>query len=249
MLLRCPEGREKECFHQKHTNRMVPDAVHSIEIKEETGKASPYLMVDDLPGLIALVQMGALELHVWGSHAGRIEYPDRMVFDLDPDEGLPWSRVIEAAELVRDRLMALRLQSWVKTTGGKGLHVVVPLTGKQTWDEVKTFSQTLAERLVKEAPDRYTSKMSKAGRKGKVFIDYLRNSRGATAVAAYSTRARAGATVSMPVGWDELPHLNPGQFTVKTVPSRLKAMNDPWKGLWTVRQSITQSARRAVGLK
>ena len=250
MLLRCPEGYEKECFHQKHTNRMVPDAVHSIEIKEETGKSSPYLMVDDLPGLIALVQMGALELHVWGAHAGRIEYPDRMVFDLDPDEGLPWSRVVEAADLVRDRLTALRLQSWVKTTGGKGLHVVVPLTGKQTWDEVKGFSQALAERLVKDAPDRYTSKMSKAGRKGKVFIDYLRNSRGATAVAAFSTRARAGATVSTPVGWDELSRLTFDQFTVKTVPRRLKTLkSDPWKEFWNVRQSITQSARRAVGMK
>ncbi|HKN87352.1 MAG TPA: DNA ligase D [Nitrospiraceae bacterium] len=250
MLLRCPEGHEKECFHQKHTNRMVPGAVHSIEIKEGTGKASPYLMVDDLPGLIALVQMGALELHVWGSHAGRIEYPDRMVFDLDPDEGLPWPRVVEAAELVRDRLTELGLQSWVKTTGGKGLHVVVPLTGKQTWDEVKGFSQALAERLVKEKPDRYTSKMSKAGRKGKVFLDYLRNSRGATAVAAYSTRARAGATVSTPVRWDELPHLMPDQFTVKTVLSRFKTMkDDPWKEFWNARQSITQSARRAVGLK
>jgi bifunctional non-homologous end joining protein LigD len=250
MLLRCPEGHGKKCFHQKHTNRMVPDAVHSIEIKEESGKASPYLMVDDLPGLIALVQMGALELHLWGSRAGRIEYPDRMVFDLDPDEGLPWSRVVEAAELVRDQLTELGLQSWVKTTGGKGLHVVVPLTGKQTWEEVKTFSQALAERLVKEKPDRYTSKMSKAGRKGKLFLDYLRNSRGATAVAAYSTRARAGATVSTPVGWDELHGPTPDQLTVKTVPSRLKTLkNDPWKGLWNVRQSITQSARRAVGLK
>ena len=250
MLLRCPEGYEKECFHQKHTNRMVPDTVRSIEIKEETGKASPYLMVEDLPGLIALVQMGALELHVWGSHAGRIEYPDRMVFDLDPDESLPWSRVVEAAELVRDRLTELGLQSWVKTTGGKGLHVVVPLTGKQTWDEVKGFSQALAERLVQEKSDRYTSKMSKAGRKGKVFLDYLRNSRGATAVAAYSTRARTGATVSTPVGWNELPNLTPSEFTVKTVLSRLKTMKyDPWKEFWNARQSITRSARRAVGLK
>jgi bifunctional non-homologous end joining protein LigD len=250
MLLRCPEGYEKECFHQKHTNRMVPEAVRSIEIKEETGKASPYLMVDDLPGLIALVQMGALELHVWGSHAGRLEYPDRMVVDLDPDESLPWSRVVEAAELVRDRLTEVGLQSWVKTTGGKGLHVVVPLTGKQTWDEVKGFSQALAERLVKENPDRYTSKMSKAGRTGKVFLDYLRNSRGATAVAAYSTRARAGATVSTPVAWDELPGLTPSQLTVKTVLSRLKTLkHDPWEEFWNARQSITQSARRAVGLK
>ena len=250
MLLRCPEGHGKACFHQKHKNAMVPDAVHAIEIKEDKGKSSQYLMVDDLPGLIALVQMGALELHVWGSRAGRLECPDRMVFDLDPDEGLPWLRVVEAAELVRDRLATIGLRSWVKTTGGKGLHVVVPLTGTQTWDEVKAFSQALAEHLVSEASDRYTSKMSKAGRKGKVFLDYLRNSRGATAVAAYSTRARPGATVSMPVGWDELGRLMPDQFTVQSVPRRLKTLKqDPWKEFWNVRQSITQSARRAVGLK
>jgi bifunctional non-homologous end joining protein LigD len=250
MLLRCPEGHEKECFHQKHTNRMVPKAVHSVEIQDEKGKTSPYLMVDDLPGLMALVQMGALELHVWGSRAERLEYPDRMVFDLDPDEGLPWTQVVDAANLVRDRLGKVGLQSWVKTTGGKGLHVVVPLSGKQTWDEVKAFSQALAEQLVKDVPDRYTSKMSKAGRKGKLFIDYLRNGRGATAVAAYSTRARSGATVSTPVEWDELRRLTPGQFTVTTVPRRLQTLkHDPWKQFWNVRQSITQSARRAVGLK
>ena len=250
MLLRCPEGHEKECFHQKHMNRMVPKAVHSVEIQDEKGKTSPYLMVDDLPGLMALVQMGALELHVWGSRAERLEYPDRMVFDLDPDEGLPWTQVVDAADLVRDRLGKMGLQSWVKTTGGKGLHVVVPLSGKQTWDEVKAFSQALAEQLVKDVPDRYTSKMSKAGRKGKLFIDYLRNGRGATAVAAYSTRARSGATVSTPVEWDELRRLTPGQFTVTTVPRRLQTLkHDPWKEFWNVRQSITQSARRAVGLK
>lgn len=250
MLLRCPEGQGKACFHQKHKNAMVPDAVHAVEIKEDNGKTSQYLMVEDLPGLIALVQMGALELHVWGSRRERLEYPDRMVFDLDPDEGLPWSRVVEAAELIRGRLTDAGLQSWVKTTGGKGLHVVVPLAAKQTWDEVKTFSQALAEHLVKEAPERYTSKMAKAGRKGKLFIDYLRNSRGATAVAAYSTRARPGATVSTPVGWDELRRLTPDQFTVKTVPRRLNMLKqDPWKEFWNVRQSITQSARRAVALK
>ena len=250
MVVRCPEGAGKDCFHQKHMNRMVPAAVKSIDIKEESGASSAYLMVDDLPGLISLVQMGALELHVWGARAPRLENPDRMVFDLDPDEGLPWARVTEAAELIKDRLATMKLDSWVKTTGGKGLHVVVPLTGKQTWEEVKGFSQALAERLVKEAPDRYTSKMSKAGRRGKIFIDYLRNSRGATAVAAYSTRSRAGATVSVPVRWEELSRLTLDEFTVKTVPRRLKMLKeDPWEDLWTVRQSIAASARRSLGLK
>lgn len=250
MVVRCPEGAGKECFHQKHLNKMVPPEVKSVDIKEESGASSPYLMVDDLPGLIALVQMGALELHVWGAKAPRIEYPDRMVFDLDPDEQLPWTRVTDTARLIKETLAALKLQSFVKTTGGKGLHVVVPLTGKQTWDEVKSFSQAFAERLVHEAPDRYTSKMSKTGRHGKIFLDYLRNSRGATAVAAYSTRTRANATVSVPVGWEELDRLMLDQFTIKTVPERLKTLqDDPWKDLWTVRQSITVSAKRSLGLK
>lgn len=250
MVVRCPEGAGKECFHQKHMNKMVPAAVKSIDIQEESGASSPYLMVDDLRGLIALVQMGALELHVWGAKEPRIEFPDRMVFDLDPDEELPWTRVTDTARLIKDRLAKLKLESFVKTTGGKGLHVVVPLTGKHTWDEVKAFSQAFAERLVSEAPALYTSKMSKAGRKGKIFIDYLRNSRGATAVAAYSTRARAGATVSTPVRWDELDRLTLDQFTIKTVPGRLQTLKeDPWKDLRTIRQSISISARRSLGLK
>ncbi len=207
MVVRCPEGYQKKCFYQKHANETVPAAVKAVEIQETAKEPARYLMVDDLAGLIALVQMDVLELHVWGARADRIETPDRMVFDLDPDERLPWRVVVAAGKLVRDRLATLGLASWVKTTGGKGLHVVVPLTGANSWEEVKNFSQAIAQSLAKEAPDQYTSKMSKAGRENKIFIDYLRNSRGATAVAAYSTRARSRATVSVPLSWEELsPH-------------------------------------------
>ncbi|MGH7232711.1 MAG: DNA ligase D, partial [Nitrospiraceae bacterium] len=248
-VVRCPEGQGKECFYQKHANETMLPAVKAAQIREEGGKPVPYLMVDDLPGLIALVQMGVLEMHVWGARADRVENPDRMVFDLDPDEDLPWPLVVEAANLIRDRLTKLGLASWVKTTGGKGLHVVVPLSGKQSWDEVKGFAHALADTLVKEAPDRYTSKMSKAGRAGKIFIDYLRNGRGATAVAAYSTRARAGATVSVPLDWKELAKRDINRFAVATVLRRLATLKaDPWKEFWTTRQSITARARRQLGL-
>jgi bifunctional non-homologous end joining protein LigD len=227
----------------------VPAAVKAVEIQETAKEPARYLMVDDLAGLIALVQMDVLELHVWGARADRIETPDRMVFDLDPDEGLPWRAVVAAAKLIRDRLAALGLASWVKTTGGKGLHVVVPLTGANTWEEVKSFSQAIAQSLAKDAPDQYTSKMSKAGRAGKIFIDYLRNGRGATAVAAYSTRARSRATVSLPLSWEELSRTTSDRFTVKNVPRRLTGLkHDPWRGFWNVRQSITQSARRSLRL-
>ena len=246
MIVRCPEGHAKNCFYQKHMNETVPAAVKSVEIEEDDGTVR-YLMVDDLQGLVSLAQMGVLELHVWGARAARIETPDRMVFDLDPDVGLEWKRVVDAASLVRRRLADAGLKSWVKTTGGKGLHVVVPLSGKQNWDEVKGFSQAVAERLAAEAPDRYTSKMSKAGRKGKIFIDYLRNGRGATAVAAYSTRARPGAPVSVPITWEELETIDPRELTIATVPPRLAAVKrDPWKDLWNMRQSITRAARLSV---
>ncbi len=249
MVVRCPEGYQGKCFYQKHANEAVPAAVKAVEIQEKAKEPARYLMVDDLAGLIALVQMDVLELHVWGARVDRIETPDRMVFDLDPDERLPWRTVVAAAKLVRDRLATLGLASWVKTTGGKGLHVVVPLTGPNTWEEVKSFSQAVAQSLAKDAPDRYTSKMSKAGRAGKIFIDYLRNGRGATAVAAYSTRARSSATVSVPVSWEELSRTTSDRFTVKNVPRRLTGLkHDPWRGFWNVRQSITQSARRSLRL-
>jgi bifunctional non-homologous end joining protein LigD len=246
MILRCPEGHTKPCFHQKHVTATVSPQIRSVPIKEG-GKTTRTLMVEDTAGLIALVQMGTLELHVWGSRAERLEYPDRLIFDLDPDLGMPWRRVIEAARLLRDRLADLGLESWVKTTGGKGLHVVAPLAPKQDWPTVKAFARAMAENVAKDSPDRYTSNMSKAHRKGKIFLDYLRNGRGATAVATYSTRARAGAPVSWPVAWEELSRLDPQQFTVTTAPRHLaKWKADPWQGFDRTRQSITQAMLRRM---
>lgn len=249
MILRCPEGRAKHCFHQKHATGSVPPQVKWVEI-EESGTVGRTLVVEDLAGLIALVQMGTLEIHVWGSRATDVERPDRLIFDLDPDPSVGWRQVVEAAHLLRDRLAALGLKSWPKTTGGKGLHVVAPIAPKQAWDTVKPFAKAIAEQLESDFPQRYTSNMAKAKRKGKIFVDYLRNGRGATAVATYSTRARPGAPVSMPVGWKELDKTDPKRFTVLTLPKLLAARkSDPWKGFAGTRQSITRAMLKKVGLR
>lgn len=248
MILRCPEGRAKHCFHQKHVTDSVPPQVQWVEI-EESGTVGRTLVVEDLAGLIALVQMGTLEIHVWGSRAKDVEHPDRLIFDLDPDPSVPWGRVVEAARLLKDRLTALGLKSWAKTTGGKGLHVVAPIAPKQDWDTVKPFAKAIAEQLESEFPERYTSNMAKAKRKGRIFVDYLRNGRGATAVATYSTRARPGAPVSMPVAWEDLEKTDPMRFTVLTVPKLLAARKaDPWKGFTQTRQSITKAMLKKIGL-
>lgn len=188
-------------------------------------------MVEEAAGLVSLTQMNTLELHSWGSSTDDIERPDRLVFDLDPGEQVGWSEMVQAAERVREILDGMKLQSFVKTTGGKGLHVVSPLKPRATWDEAKAFSLAIARFMAQRWPGEYIATVSKAQRKGKVFVDYLRNQRGATSVAAYSTRAREGATVSMPVRWADLPKLKPGAFTAQTVPRHLRQRtSDPWKG-------------------
>ncbi len=244
-LLRCPTGVGGEQFFQKHAAASVPTAVSRVEIDGET-----YLAIEDVAGLLSLVQIGVLEIHPWGSTVDKLEQPDRVTFDLDPDEGLPWPRVTEAALEIRDVLAGLGLQSVVKTTGGKGLHVVVPLTPRLGWDEVKNFTKAVADDMAARHPQRYTANQSKRARHGRIYMDYLRNTRGATAVGAYSTRARPGATVSVPVSWSEVEAgIRPGSLTVATVPSRLAALkSDPWAEIATLRQSIGAAARRKLGL-
>lgn len=246
-LVRCPQGSEKGCFYQKHLREGLPDAVHSIDIEEKDGGREPYPMVDSVAGLVALVQIGVLELHGWGALASDVDKPDRLVFDLDPDPSVPWKGVVEAARLLRQRLVELGLQSFVQTTGGKGLHVVAPLARRRDWDEVKPFARALAESLVAEAPELYLSKASKAARKGKMFIDWLRNGRGATAIVPYSTRARKGATVATPLAWEELDRAKPAAFNVETVPARLASLkHDPWDGFWKLRQTLRADALRKL---
>jgi bifunctional non-homologous end joining protein LigD len=236
-VVRCPDGYEKFCFFQKHIEGDPPEGIEKI---------GEFFYATSLRGVLELVQLGALELHVWGCHAASVERPDLMIFDVDPDAGLPWPRVVEACRTMRSRLAELGLESWLKTTGGKGLHVCVPLARRQDWDEVKSFAKALADDVVAREPAKYTSNPLKAKRKGRVFLDYLRNSRGATAIAAWSARARAGAPVSLPLDWSELDaKLRPDAFTVATAAKRLR-QKDPWSGFDACRQSITVAMRRAV---
>ncbi|MBP2292653.1 non-homologous end-joining DNA ligase [Azospirillum rugosum] len=198
-LLRCPGGSEGECFVQKHPWPGLSKAVRRLRDGDDE-----WLVVDDAAGLVALVQMGVLEFHPWGATADDLEHPDRVVFDFDPDEGVPWARVVEGAKAVRARLDGMGLQSFLKSTGGKGLHVVIPIEPHAGWEAVKAFAHGIAERLVDDAPDRYTTNPLKEARHGRVFLDHLRNSRGATAVAAFSPRARAGAPIAVPLAWEAL---------------------------------------------
>ncbi len=248
MLVRCPNGASKECFHQKHA-KDVPSAIRRVRVQEEGEAVAEHTYVDSIDGLVALVQVGVLEIHVWGCHADDIERPDQLVFDLDPDAGLEWNKVVTGAKAMREFLEALGLQSFVKTTGGKGLHVVVPVSRHLDWSDTKAFCKDVVRALESERPDLYVTNPLKNVRKGKIFLDYLRNARGATAVAAYSPRAREGATVSTPIDWQELTNkLDPKRFTVLSVPERLKALGKkvPWQDYGRVRQSITAAARRKV---
>jgi bifunctional non-homologous end joining protein LigD len=247
MFLRCPEGTEKQCFFQKHAADSVPETVNRIPIDEQ-GKDVTGLSIDSLRGLISLAQMGVLEIHSWGCRIDKMELPDLMIFDLDPDPSIGWQRVVDAAHEIRALLKHLGLTSFVKTTGGKGLHVEVPLVRRADWDEVKGFSKQIAETLTREYPDKYVAVMSKARRKGKIFVDYLRNGRGATAICPYSTRARAGAPVSVPIHWDELtPDLRPDQFNIRNLPQRLSSLKkDPWEGIEKARQLITAAMQKKL---
>jgi bifunctional non-homologous end joining protein LigD len=203
-LVRCPQGRAKKCFFQKHDSGSFGEHVHHVPIVEKDGHAEDYLYIDDAPGILACVQMGTIEFHGWGSKAVDVEAPDRMVFDLDPDVGLDFGAVRQAAKDIRDRLADLGLASFAMLSGGKGVHVVVPLATGHSWEAHKDFSRRFAEALALAEPERFTANMSKAKRTGRIFLDYLRNQRGSTAVLPYSARAREGATVAVPVAWAEL---------------------------------------------
>lgn len=246
-LLRCPEGYQKECFYQKHANDQMPDVIGRVEVPEDHGTAY-YMAAHTLDALLALVQMGVLEIHTWGAKQDKLDRPDRMILDLDPGPAVDWSSVIEGAQLLRTLLRELNLTSFVKTTGGKGLHVVVPLQRVHTWDEVKTFSKSLAEHLERLIPERFVATMSKARRKGKIYVDYLRNAQGATAVAAFSTRARPGAPVSVPLAWDELSiDLRSDSFTLVNLPDRLRRLpKDPWAEYGATKQRLTKAMRHRL---
>lgn len=229
MLVRCPEGTEGDCFHQKHPGRGMPRAVGQVQVPQKRGPEA-NLVIHDVEGLIGLIQMGALEIHTWGARIENIECPDQLVLDLDPDDGLPWERVVEAAHALRARLDAHGLTSFLRGTGGKGLHIVTPIVADTPWEEAKQFTLDLASAMVSAEPGRYVATMTKQKRRGKIFIDYLRNGRGATAVASYSSRARAGAPLALPISWEELDggQYRPGAFQLTTIEKRLARYRDPW---------------------
>ena len=243
-LVRCPRGSEQKCFYQKHASGSLPDSVHRILIREkETNAENTFLVIDDVKGLIALVQMGVLEIHPWGCRKDRTDRPDRLVLDLDPGPGVKWEQVVEGAFMLKNRLSGDGIESFVKTSGGKGLHVVAPLTRRITWDQLKHYSHRLAMEIAQAHPSGFVATMSKAKRKEKIYIDYLRNSFGATSIATYGTRALPGAPVSTPVSWDELSFISGSQFfTLTTLPHRLQTLRaDPWKGFFDLRQTLSRS--------
>ena len=234
-LVRCPEGAAGQCFFQKHASAGI-STEHLHQVAEKGGK---IISIDDLDGLIALVQAGVLEIHTRGSTIEHLDKADQLVFDLDPGPGTGWSDVVAAARDVRERLEALKLKAFVKTTGGKGLHVVLPI--KPTpWDDAKNFCHAIAEAMAADAPARYVATAIKSKRNKHIFIDYLRNSREATAIAPYSTRARPGAPVATPIDWSELGAFKgANQHTVLNLAARLSRLRkDPWAGIGRIKQAL-----------
>jgi bifunctional non-homologous end joining protein LigD len=220
-MVRCPEGIGEECFFQRHIARGQSPYLHDTGIAVK-GRNEDYLMIKDVEGLITLAQWGVIELHPWGCMADKPELPDRMIFDLDPDPDLPFFKVMEGTLEIRERMQELGLESFVKTTGGKGLHVVIPMTRAYGWDTIKAFARAIAESMQNDNPKLYISKASKVARKGKIFVDYLRNDLTSTSISAFSARAREGAPVAMTMAWEDLkPSLKPKNFSIKTVPAYL----------------------------
>jgi bifunctional non-homologous end joining protein LigD len=246
-LLRCPDGTSGQCFFQRHMGQGLPKQVHPAKVRSEK---EPYLAIEDAAGLFALVQFSAMELHPWGSLVDDPERPDRVVMDFDPGPNVQWRRVVEAAKECRQRLKELGLESFCKTTGGKGLHVVFPLERRHSWPEVRAFAEALAGAMAAD-DSIYVTTMAKKQRNGRIFVDFLRNDRTATAIAPYSSRARPGATVAVPLEWGELKSLPSGRhYTVMNLERRLRpGFADPWAELPNIRQLISAKARRAVGLK
>jgi bifunctional non-homologous end joining protein LigD len=244
-LVHCPSGLAAPCIYLKHAKAWGPNALRRVRIQEKT-KVGEYLVADSVDGVISLAQMGIVEIHTWNSTAEDVEHPNRLVWDLDPGPEVTWKQVVTAAKLVRDVLGTLDLVSWVKTTGGRGLHVVVPLVPRRTVTECLDFSRAVATMIERTNERAYTTKFAKAGRERKILIDYLRNNSTNTSVCAFSPRARPGAPVSMPLDWRELRD-QPGRWTVLTAPRRLARLtDDPWKHYWKSEQDISDASLAAV---
>lgn len=250
-LLRCPDGLAGECFFQKHPDKNFAKDVPRVAIPEKSGGYSDYVYLNSVTELVWLVQFGVLEFHPWGCRIDDLERPDTLIFDLDPDPDLPWKVIADTATGLRERLTTLGLTSFLQATGGKGLHLIVPITPKLDWDKVKAFAQAVSQAHAGDSPKTLTTNMSKSKRKGKVFIDYLRNGRGSTSIARYSTRANAHATVATPLRWDELSRgASSNRYTVTNLRRRLSALKaDPWESYEEARAPITRTTLKRVNLE
>ena len=238
-LVFCPTGVGAGCTYLRHTKVWGPKAIRRVKIQEKT-KVGEYMVVDTLEGLVSLAQMNVLEIHTWNSTIDRVERPDRIVFDLDPGQRVGWTQVIAAAKEVRKVLTAIRLKAWVKTTGGRGLHIVLPIVPDLDWSECLEFSHAIATLMVEQSPAKYTTDFRKAGREDKILIDYLRNNRTNTSISAFAVRAREGAPVSMPIDWADLkPSLKPERFTVRSAAAYLaRRRADPWRDYHRSKQQL-----------
>jgi bifunctional non-homologous end joining protein LigD len=249
-LVRCPQGEGHSCFFQKHAQETLPAGVERIAVPDANDGSSSYMMANSSAALVGLVQASALEWHAWGARQGSLDRPDRIIFDLDPAPDVPWADTVAAARLLRELLQDAGLESFVKTTGGKGLHLFIPIVPDRPWDQARQFSRAVAEQLEAASPERFVSDMSRAKRGGRIFIDYLRNAVEATAVAPYSPRAKPHAPVSTPLAWEELdPGLDPHSLTVGTIRQRIRAQSeDPWSGYFTRRQRLSAAILRKFGI-
>jgi bifunctional non-homologous end joining protein LigD len=244
-LLHCPNGAGGPCTFLRHTRAWGPTALRRVRIPEKT-KVGEYLVADDISGIVALAQMGIVEIHTWNADVGDVERPNRLVWDLDPGPEVTWTQTIAAARLLREVLETLGLAAWVKTTGGRGLHIVVPILPARDWSECLDFSREVSGAIVRSNPALFTIKFSKQGRERKILLDYLRNNRTNTSICAYSPRARKGAPVSMPVDWSEL-RAPQKIWTLASVRKRLAEMRvDPWAGYWKAKQRISPRAFAAL---
>lgn len=241
-LMRCPQGGRGQCFYQKHASDGFPEAIHETPVKEVSGDTENYMFVRAADGLVAAVQMGTIEFHIWGSPVDKLETPDRLVFDLDPDPSVGFAAVRKAALSLRDALGDLGLRAVPMVTGGKGVHVIVPLTPRAPWEDAKRFAKGFAQGFADRDPDNFIATMSKEKRKGRIFIDWLRNERGATAIAPYSARARAGGPVATPVNWGELSGLDAANgFHIADILKRIESGVEPWSELGDIKQSLTKT--------
>jgi bifunctional non-homologous end joining protein LigD len=241
-LLRCPDGADGTCFFQKHWTPGLGKTLKHLRLREKEGE-DEYPYATDAASLLQFVQMNTLEFHTWGARVDAPERPDRLVFDLDPDPSVPWKRVVAGARLIRARLHERGLESFVRSTGGKGLHVVAPIVRGPSWERLKAFAEAFADALVADRPGEFIATMSKAKREGLIFVDWLRNSRGATAVTSWSLRAREGAPVAMPLRWEELGRLRAGNaFDLRRAQKRASTLrDDPWADMYALRQRLPKA--------